>query len=248
MENQTPFDLNEAIRCWRTNLESSPSLTPENISELETHLRDSTVTLHAQGISEEEAFWLAARRLGCGKELDREYHKVNPKAVWFSRVLWMLVGIYSLKIMGMLTGGVVWGFLTGSRVFFPDSIWIPAAGATVNLAVFLGLIAAAFWFISTCRQACASCVNFCLKHPIIFFGVLAMIQIGLITAFMAGLLVFYSEKQMQMQIGADSRLLKNVTLLIHLVLLPMAIVYLARRRNAFVASSEAQIRRPPTAS
>lgn len=79
MENQTQFDLNEAIRRWRTNLEASPNLTPENISELEIHLRDSAAKLHTQGISEEEAFSLAVHRLGRGDQLDREYQKVNLK-------------------------------------------------------------------------------------------------------------------------------------------------------------------------
>jgi len=64
MENQTRFDLNTALENWRAELAAQPSLSAENRRELETHLRDIFTELKARGLSEDESFWLARRRVG----------------------------------------------------------------------------------------------------------------------------------------------------------------------------------------
>src|SRR5689334_23260986 len=64
MENQTSFELNNAIQRWRENLGQSPAFRSENLNELESHLRDSIATLQAKGLLEEEAFLIASRRIG----------------------------------------------------------------------------------------------------------------------------------------------------------------------------------------
>ncbi len=78
MENQTPFDLNDAIHRWKATLGSAPSLRPEDLAELESHLRESTCLWEARGLNEEEAFLIAVRRLGNERELAREFAKVAP--------------------------------------------------------------------------------------------------------------------------------------------------------------------------
>lgn len=79
MENQTPFDLNDSIQRWKTTLASAPSLRPEDLAELESHLRESTRQLQADGLNEEEAFLIAVRRLGNERELAREFAKLTPR-------------------------------------------------------------------------------------------------------------------------------------------------------------------------
>ena len=64
MENRTPFDLNEAIRRWQENLGDSPAFGADNLEELASHLRASVQSLKADGLSEEEAFLIATRRIG----------------------------------------------------------------------------------------------------------------------------------------------------------------------------------------
>ena len=78
MENRTPFDLNEAIRRWRENLGASHALSADNLEELASHLRASVQKLQADGLSEEEAFLAATRRLGERGALEREFAKVAP--------------------------------------------------------------------------------------------------------------------------------------------------------------------------
>src|SRR5215469_12698509 len=87
------FDLNLAIQRWRENLAQSPVFRSENLNELESHLRDSVATWRAHGLSDEEAFLIASRRIGGDKQLESEFRKVNGRGVWLDRVFWMLVGL-----------------------------------------------------------------------------------------------------------------------------------------------------------
>src|SRR5436190_19062017 len=77
MEKPASFDLNDAIRQWRDRLSRLPSFQTENLDELEAHLRDSASRLGARGLSEEEAWLIAQKRLGYSDGLDREFAKIN---------------------------------------------------------------------------------------------------------------------------------------------------------------------------
>ena len=82
MENPTPFDLNHAIQRWRDGLSQSPHFRREDLAELEAHARDSVATLQAKGLTGEEAFWVATRRLGSPLGLEPEFAKINRGEVW----------------------------------------------------------------------------------------------------------------------------------------------------------------------
>lgn len=92
MEDPTRFNLNESIRQWRLNLAQSPAFRPDDLDELESHLRDSTAMLEGKGLADHEAFRVAAGRIGSTQGLDLEFGKVNAIAVWRNRVLWMVTG------------------------------------------------------------------------------------------------------------------------------------------------------------
>jgi hypothetical protein len=93
MEDPTAFDLSQALLRWRENLGRSPAFHGDNLAELESHLTESVATLQARGLSVEEAFWVATRRVGPEPRVAAEFAKVNGGAVWLDRGLWMLVGI-----------------------------------------------------------------------------------------------------------------------------------------------------------
>jgi hypothetical protein len=78
MENQTSFDMNLAIRRWREKLAQSPTVSRESLDELESHLRDSAMMLERSGLSAEEAYMIAARRMGPGGALEMEFEKMTP--------------------------------------------------------------------------------------------------------------------------------------------------------------------------
>jgi hypothetical protein len=104
MNKPSKFDLNAAIRQWRDSLGRSPQFRAENLDELEAHLRDSVSTLQGGGLSDEEAFLVATRRLGSAAALAPEFSKVNAREIWLNRLLWMLLGIQLWGLIGSVSG------------------------------------------------------------------------------------------------------------------------------------------------
>jgi hypothetical protein len=156
MENQTSFDLNLAIQRWREELGQSPAFRSENLDELESHLRDSTTTLQTRGLSAEEAFVVAKKRVGGGASLEAEFGKVNGTAVWLDRLFWMLIG---LQVWGFVSGVI--GLITRNALYFG----LNSAGydfkshghafpvtlfTLVHLAGFAGSLALCWWLF--CRK------------------------------------------------------------------------------------------------
>jgi hypothetical protein len=96
------YNLEEQIADWRNELANSESIFPENIDELEDHLRASISRLVEQGLSDEEAFFVAARRIGTSTELSREFLKVNGNLIWFQRLSWMIFGLLLFQILNVI--------------------------------------------------------------------------------------------------------------------------------------------------
>jgi len=83
---------------------------------MEVHVRDSILRLQSQGLSAEESFLIAVRRVGSVEKLEPEFGKANrsPKnriihaviLVLFSLGCWFLWGTLKVAIMtGIHTGG-----------------------------------------------------------------------------------------------------------------------------------------------
>jgi hypothetical protein len=104
MATATSFDLNQAIRQWREKLTTSPQFQAEEITELESHLRDSVITLQANGLSSEESFLIATRRVGTVEQIEPEFRKVKlrikPMLPFVLTLLLLWVGCFFL--WGML--------------------------------------------------------------------------------------------------------------------------------------------------
>src|SRR5690348_16793990 len=88
--NQTMFDLNQQIQAWRAALSQAPSVRARDADELESHLRDAIVKLRETGLSDEEAFWVASRRVGPLENLATEFGKINGELTGWRRAWWML--------------------------------------------------------------------------------------------------------------------------------------------------------------
>lgn len=113
MEESTSFDLNRAIRDWREKLVQSPHFKAENVAELESHVHDSVVTLQSKGLSSEESFLIATRRVGSMENLEPEFAKVNPNPkkviihalilLYFTAGCWLLWGTLRVAQMANFT-------------------------------------------------------------------------------------------------------------------------------------------------
>jgi hypothetical protein len=141
METPTRFDLNEALRQWRDGMAGSPALGTDPLDELEAHLRDSIKALTAKGLSPEEAFWLARRRLGSEAALGGEYAKVNREAVWLDRVLWMVAGWVIIKVVSTTASVAANVAMAGAIQLALPKAALGFLHTAVHWAAFAGLIA-----------------------------------------------------------------------------------------------------------
>ena len=87
------FNLNQAISEWRGNLASRGACTASDLDELESHLRDEVDSLERSGLTPEEAFLIAVRRLGDNGTIAHEFAKINKGNIWGRRLLWMAAGV-----------------------------------------------------------------------------------------------------------------------------------------------------------
>lgn len=95
--------LDQLIAAWKNSVARAGTLTSDDISELERHLRDSIGDLELRGLNQEEAFLVARRRIGDTSEVASEYEKVNPGQAWSRRWFWMAAGflVFSILIQGI---------------------------------------------------------------------------------------------------------------------------------------------------
>lgn len=92
------FDLNTAFENWRNELAAQPELSSDDRRELEKHLSDSMAELRQRGLSEEEAFWLARRRIGQPQELAEEFEKAEPLRAWRERAFWAAASVLAFLL------------------------------------------------------------------------------------------------------------------------------------------------------
>lgn len=69
-----------------------PEFCQQDLDELECHLDDSVGELQTRGLSAEEAFIIATRRIGPTPVLATEFSRVNNPAIWTDRLLWAVLG------------------------------------------------------------------------------------------------------------------------------------------------------------
>lgn len=143
MADAIDFDLNGAIKRWRENLGLSPRFRAENIEELEVHLRDSVASLEGRGLSAEESFWVASRRLGGAGQLSEEFGKLNPGLIWRARAFWALFGVLLYLAVANLARAVSAGAIFAGSYFATDGLSLGWCAVGCKIAVIL----LAVWWI-----------------------------------------------------------------------------------------------------
>ena len=63
--------LEKQIEAWRAHLRKSRTITSQDTAELEDHLREQIASLGADGLSDDEAFLVAVKRMGAVDALTR---------------------------------------------------------------------------------------------------------------------------------------------------------------------------------
>jgi hypothetical protein len=120
MENQTRFDLNAAIENWRNELAAQTNLAADDRRELEIHLRDAINEFKQRGLNDEEAFWLARRRIGQPQQLREEFVKENPAKVWRECAFWITTGALLMQLWEILSVPIINGIMIHSELYGPS--------------------------------------------------------------------------------------------------------------------------------
>jgi hypothetical protein len=67
---------------WRAYVEQSPAVDGADIEELEAHLRDQIADLTAVGLTADEAFMVAVKRMGSLHDMSREFAREHSGRMW----------------------------------------------------------------------------------------------------------------------------------------------------------------------
>ena len=70
------------IAQWRNWLRRRPAIHPPDVDELEGHLRDQIAALVAAGLSGDEAFLVAVKRMGSLDAVSREFAREHSDRLW----------------------------------------------------------------------------------------------------------------------------------------------------------------------
>ena len=93
METNVEFNLQEQVSSWVKRLKAEPSITEADSEELKCHLLDQIDHLKDIGLDDEEAFWVAAKRMGSASVWKDEYREVNNPLIQIKRSLVILAGV-----------------------------------------------------------------------------------------------------------------------------------------------------------
>lgn len=154
MEHSNTFDLNRAVKSWRDQFSQSPAFRGENLEELESHLGDSVDALQISGLSTEEAFVIATRRIGREASLEAEYGKINIRSVWLDRFFWMLVGIQAWGMVAALISALTrnaltYGWINTSNLYQEQGGSLTIAIFTAaHLAAIVASLAICWWLMN----------------------------------------------------------------------------------------------------
>src|SRR6185503_6516046 len=88
--DDTPDDtalLEEQIGQWRSYLRRRQAIQAVDAAELEDHLREHVAALRAAGLSADEAFLVAVKRMGELDALSREFAREHSERLWKQLVL-----------------------------------------------------------------------------------------------------------------------------------------------------------------
>ncbi len=79
--------LEAQVDAWRTHLGRSQAITGVDAAELEDHLREQIASLRDQGLSGDEAFLVAVKRMGAIDAVTGEFAREHSERLWKQLVL-----------------------------------------------------------------------------------------------------------------------------------------------------------------
>lgn len=81
------MSIEEQIDQWRAFVQGRQAIAAEDVEEMEGHLRDQVADLLASGLSQDEAFLVAVKRMGSLDDISREFAREHSDRLWKQLVL-----------------------------------------------------------------------------------------------------------------------------------------------------------------
>ncbi|MEX2472596.1 MAG: permease prefix domain 1-containing protein [Gemmatimonadota bacterium] len=122
--------LDEQIEAWRSHLRRSRAIAGSDAEELEDHLREQIATLGEHGLTDDEAFLVAVKRMGAINALTREFAREHSDRLWKQLVL---------AGDGAGEGGSEAPSAYGSRRMWVALALAVAAGVAIKIPGFFGI-------------------------------------------------------------------------------------------------------------
>jgi hypothetical protein len=93
------FNLEQSIADWRKQMLAAGIKTPVPLEELEIHLREEIERQTISGLSAQQAFGIAVKKIGHALELKREFKKVSAsmemqKIIKLAGVIFVAVALF----------------------------------------------------------------------------------------------------------------------------------------------------------
>jgi hypothetical protein len=131
-------NLDQSIAEWRKTISRTPSLGPDTLDELESHLRENISAMVESGIPEPEALQQAIAQLGPVGEVTAEFQKLSA-ATWLP-----------LRIVRVIAGVLAVVLLADVLLFFqqhPWDAWLCAHVFTLGLSHVVEVL---LWVLGIC--------------------------------------------------------------------------------------------------
>ena len=87
MHARSSDSLEAQIEQWRSYLRGRQAIRPVDVAELEDHLRDEVAALRGAGLSENEAFLVAVKRMGALDAISNEFAREHSERLWKQLVI-----------------------------------------------------------------------------------------------------------------------------------------------------------------
>jgi hypothetical protein len=86
-EAESSDSLERQIEQWRSYLRRRQAIRPVDVEELEDHLRGEVAALRAAGLSENEGFLVAVKRMGALDAISNEFAREHSERLWKQLVI-----------------------------------------------------------------------------------------------------------------------------------------------------------------
>lgn len=143
------FDLNYSILNWKQNLLGNESFTRENIDELESHLTEQINDLTGAGLNDEEAFWVAQKRIGTIETLNDEFTKINTLDILRKKVYWMLTGVAGMLMYVFIVTSAYYVIISLFMVMNFDPVSFILINNSINEIIVLLVCSLIIWVMTT---------------------------------------------------------------------------------------------------